>query len=80
MDPNLIPPRSNPSKSVHTVTHIGLAPLAGPTLPWMNTTEDSLRPVDTVPGIITVNGRPSPSAETTMNAMDTDVALPRVLA
>jgi len=79
MDPHLINPRSNPSKSVLSVTHIGLAPLAGPTLPWMNTTEGSRRPVDTVPGITTVSGRPSPSAETTMNAMDMDAVLPRVL-
>jgi hypothetical protein len=79
MDPHLINPRSNPMKSVPTVTRIGLAPLAGPTLPWMNTTEGFPRPVDTVPGITTVNDRPFPSAGTTMTAMGMDVALPRVL-
>lgn len=80
MDPRLINPRSNPSKSVPIVTRIGLAPLAGPTLLWMNTNgEDSLRPVDTVPGITIVSGHLSPSAVTTMTAMDMAAVLPLVL-
>ena len=57
-------------KTVHTVT-TGPVLLAGRTLPWMITSADSLRRVDTAPGTTTVNGHPSPSAESTMEmAMD----------
>lgn len=65
-------------KTVPTVTRTGLAPHAGPTHPWMNTTEGSLRPVDTAPGNTIVNARPAPCAQATMTAMPTDAARPRV--
>lgn len=77
-DPLLIPARSKALKIVPTVTPIGLVPHAGP-IPWMNSTEGSLRLVDTAPGITTVNGRPFPSAGTTMTARAMDVAHHRVL-
>lgn len=64
-------------KTVLTVNRTGLAPHAGPILPWMNTTEGSPRPVDTVPGTTIVNDHPFPCAQDTMNAMAMDAARPR---